>query len=181
MKNIPRLKQKYLDQIKPALIEEFGIKNSMSVPYIEKIVVNMGVGAAIKNKEIIENAKKDLALITGLYPSIRLAKVSVASFGVRAGMPVGLKVTLRKDKLYIFLDKLISVVLPRLRDFRGVSKNSFDKAGNYTLGIAEHTVFPEIDLSKGMPRGLEITIVIKSKNKEGSVRLMELLGFPFEK
>ncbi len=181
MKKISRLHKKYLNEIKPTLIKELEINNNMAAPFIEKIVVNMGVGAAIKNKEVLEHAKRDLASITGQFPSTRMARVSVASFGVRKGMAVGLKVTLRKENMYIFLDKLISIVLPRLRDFRGVSQKSFDKSGNYTLGMVEHTVFPEIDLSKSTPRGLEITIVVKSKKPEWSLHLLKMLGFPFEK
>lgn len=178
---IPRLKEKYLKEIMPQLSKDFGIDNKFAQPKVTKVVVNMGTGEAIKNKELTQVLKKDMATITGQNPSTRKAKVSVASFGVRRGMPVGLMVTLRGDRLYFFLDKLFSIVLPRLRDFRGVSGKSFDKSGNYTLGIAEHTVFPEIDLAKSQPKGLEITIVTNTKNPESSRRLLELLGMPFEK
>lgn len=178
---IPRLKQKYLSEAALQLSKEFGIKNKFALPKIEKVVVNMGTGEAIKNKELTQVLKKDMATLTGQNPSIRKAKVSVASFGVRRGMPVGLMVTLRGNRLYFFLDKLFSIVLPRLRDFRGVSVKSFDKSGNYTLGVYEHTVFPEIDLAKSQPEGLEITIVTNTKKTEEAKRLLELLGMPFEK
>jgi large subunit ribosomal protein L5 len=176
-----RLKEKYQKEVVKKLIEEFDIKNIMQVPRIGKVVVNSGVGDAQKNKEGFERLKNDIAMITGQSPSVRKARVSVASFGLRQGSPVGLKVTLRGSKMYDFLDKLFSVVLPRLRDFRGVRRNSFDKSGNYTIGIVEHNIFPEIDITKLSLRGLEITIVIKSDSLPQSFRLLELLGMPFEK
>jgi len=177
-----RLKEKYQKEIAPALAKEFEIKNPLAIPKVEKIVLNMGLGEMIKSKELKETASKDLAAITGQTPSVRAAKVSIAAFGLRAGMPVGLSVTLRGERMYDFLDRLISITLPRFRDFRGVPVRSFDKVGNYTLGITEHTVFPEIDLSKGAaPRGLELTIVTNSKSVEKSKRLLELMGMPFEK
>ncbi|OGM21249.1 50S ribosomal protein L5 [Candidatus Woesebacteria bacterium RIFCSPHIGHO2_01_FULL_38_9b] len=176
-----RLKQKYQKEVISQLLKEIEVKNNMAVPKIEKVVVNMGIGEVAKNKEMLDQVKKDMAVITGQMPQIRGAKVSVASFGIRRGMPVGLRVTLRSEKMYSFLDKLFSIVLPRLRDFRGVSKSSFDRQGNYTLGIVEHTVFPEIDITKSQSRGLEITIVTKSKDIEESMKLLELLGMPFEK
>jgi large subunit ribosomal protein L5 len=181
MKNKSRLQEKYEKEAVPQLVSEFGIKNKMAVPKITKVIVNMGIGNAIKNKEAIEPLKKDISLITGQLPSIRKAKISIASFGVRSGMPVGLAVTLRGEKAYSFLDRLFSMVLPRLRDFRGLSLKSFDKSGNYTLGIFEHTVFPEIGFGKSVPHGMEITIVINSRDKERSKKLLELLGMPFEK
>lgn len=176
-----RLKEKY-EEVKKILSSEFSIKNPMALPRIEKVVVNMGVGELSKNKDLGESLSKDLALVTGQKPSIRLAKVSVASFGIRRGMPVGLAVSLRGERMYHFLDRLFSIVLPRLRDFRGVSPTGFDKNGNYTLGLAEHTVFPEVDPAKvSAPRGLEVTIVIKGGSPEKSKRLLQLLGMPFEK
>ncbi|KKQ37388.1 MAG: 50S ribosomal protein L5 [Candidatus Woesebacteria bacterium GW2011_GWA1_37_7] len=175
-----RLKQKYENSL-PGLRKELGIVNKMATPKITKVIVNMGIGEATKDKSVLEQARKDLAAITGQIPSTRKAKVSVASFGVRRGMAVGLKVTLRDQKMYAFLDKLFSIVLPRLRDFRGVSSNSFDNAGNYTLGIYEHVVFPEIDFGQSRPRGLEITIVTNTRSKDNSKRLLETLGMPFEK
>lgn len=177
----PRLKEKYQKEVAKALSEEFKIKNVMRIPRILKVVVNTGIGDAQKNKEAFEKIKTDIAAITGQSPSVRKARVSVASFGLRKGVPVGLKVTLRGNIMYDFLDKLFSIVLPRLRDFRGVKRNAFDKMGNYTLGIVEHNVFPEIDFTKSSPRGLEITIVVKSDTVEHSYRLLELMGMPFEK
>lgn len=177
-----KLKEKNSNEISKILAKEFGIKNNLALPKIVKVVVNTGIGEANKHKELLQQAIADLAIITGQKPSIRKAKISVASFGLRKGMPVGLKVTLRKDRMYVFLEKLFSVVLPRLRDFRGVPKKSFDKYGNYTIGLEEHTVFPEIDLTKAMRTfGLEITIVTSTKDKKKSERLLELLGMPFEK
>lgn len=177
-----RLYQKYQTEIIKKLTEELGIKNPMAVPKVTKVVVNTGVGEASKNKEALSAMAKDLAAICGQTPAIQKARVSVASFGVRAGMPVGLKVTLRGRKMYDFLDKLFSIVLPRLRDFRGLTKGAFDKSGNYTLGMEEHIVFPEIDLAKVVkPFGLEITIVNSAKNSGDALRLLELLGMPFEK
>ena len=183
MKNvaIPRLKARYDSEVVKKLIDDFKIKNVNAVPRIDKVVVNMGIGEATKDKSILDQAKDDLKTITGQAPSIRKAKISVASFGLRRGMPVGLKVTLRKNKMYSFLDKLFSIVLPRLRDFRGVSLKSFDKSGNYTLGIEEHIVFPEIDFAKSRARGLEITIVTNTQNVEQSKKMLEYLGMPFEK
>ncbi len=176
-----RLKEKYETSVRETLSNEFGIANLLAVPKITKVIVNSGVGEAARDKTGFEQIKKDFAAITGQIPSVRAASISVASFGIRRGMPVGLKVTLRGKRMYSFLDKLFSISLPRLRDFRGVSLVSFDKYGNYTLGISEHNVFPEIDLAKTQARGLEITIVTDTKDTEKSKRLLELLGMPFEK
>ena len=177
-----RLKEKYQKEIKATLAKEFGVVNSMATPKLSKVTVNMGVGGLLKNQAGMDALKKDLAQITGQAPAIRKARVSIASFSIRAGMPVGLSVTLRGEKMYSFLDRLFSIVLPRLRDFRGIPTKSFDKSGNYTLGLVEHTVFPEIDIAKSAPaHGMEITIVTTAKNKEESKRLLELLGCPFEK
>jgi large subunit ribosomal protein L5 len=176
-----RLKKTYEKEVVSQLKKEFGIKNTLAVPKISKVIVNMGVGDAVKDKGVLERAKADIAAITGQIPSERAAKVSVASFSIRRGMIVGLKTTLRGSKMYVFLDKLFSIVLPRLRDFRGLSKDSFDEHGNYTIGLEEHIVFPEIDLAKSTPHGLEITIVTNTKDKEKAEKLMELMGMPFEK
>jgi large subunit ribosomal protein L5 len=177
-----RLKERYEKEIVPELIKEFKIKNKMAVPKVIKVVVNMGIGSSMKNKEVKEALIRDLAVITGQHPSTRLAKVSIASFALRRGMPVGLAVTLRGERMYSFIDKLFSIVLPRLRDFRGISKKGLDKSGNYTLGFAEHIVFPEIDPAKvGAPHGMEITIVTSSKEPKEAEKLFELLGMPFEK
>lgn len=177
-----RLKEKYNKEVKQTLKKEFEIKNDMSLPKVIKVVVNMGVGEAAKNKQTMDNLKKDLAVISGQFPSTRNAKVSIASFSLRAGMPVGLTVTLRGERMFSFLDRLFSIVLPRLRDFRGVSDKSFDKSGNYTLGVAEHTVFPELDPGKSSAaHGLEITIVTNGSGVVQSKRLLELMGMPFQK
>jgi large subunit ribosomal protein L5 len=176
-----RLRQKYIDEVSRKLAQEFGISNPMAVPRITKIVVNVGVGDTLKDKSLLDAAINDIAAITGQKPSVRKAKVSVASFGIRRGMNVGLKVTLRGDRMYAFLDKLISVVLPRLRDFRGVSAESFDRAGNYTLGILEHSVFPEVDIAKTHPRGMEITVVTNAGDPTIAYKLLEYMGMPFEK
>jgi large subunit ribosomal protein L5 len=176
-----RLKQKYNKEIMPTLAKEFGISNRLALPKITKVVVNVGIGDAVKNKEIMAQVKRDLSAITGQQPQIRPARVSVASFSIRSGMPVGLKSTLRGERMYSFLDKLFSIVLPRLRDFRGVSLGSFDSNGNYTLGIEDHTVFPEIDLAKSQSRGLEVSIVTSCDDKKMAKRLLELMGMPFQK
>lgn len=177
-----RLKEKYLKEIKPVLTKEFDVKNSMSIPRVTKVVVNMGVGEAAKNQQTLDNLKRDLGTITGQFPSLRNAKVSIASFSLRAGMPVGLSVTLRGDRMYAFIDKLFSITLPRLRDFRGIPAKSFDGQGNYTLGLTEHTVFPEIDLGKSAsPHGMEITFVVSGGSMVQSKRLLELMGMPFIK
>lgn len=181
MEKTQRLREKYLKEVAPKLARELDIKNPMSYPKILKVVVNMGVGQATKDKELIEKLKKDLATITGQLPSVRRANVSIATFGIRAGMPVGLAVTLRGERMYAFLDKLFSMVLPRLRDFRGVPLKSFDKSGNYTLGMSEQTIFPELEGKTSTVHGLEIVIVTNTKNREVSKRLLEELGMPFEK
>ncbi len=177
-----RLREKYQKEIKDTLSKELGITNPHALPKLVKVVVNMGIGDLLKNQNGMEALRKDLAQIVGQNPSIRNAKTSIASFSIRTGMPVGMSATLRSDRMYSFLDKLFSIVLPRLRDFRGISTKAFDNSGNYTLGFSEHTVFPEIDVSKSAaPHGMEITIVTTAKNKEASKRLLELLGCPFEK
>jgi large subunit ribosomal protein L5 len=180
MKN--RLQEKYEKEIKGVLAKEFDIKNVHAIPAVSKVVINMGVGAIAKNQQQMDALKRDLAAITGQTPSIRNAKVSIASFNLRAGMPVGLSVTVRGTRMYSFLDRLFSIALPRLRDFRGISLKSFDKMGNYTLGFEEHTVFPEIDPGKAAnAHGLEITIVTTAGTEEKSKRLLELMGCPFVK
>lgn len=177
----PRLRKKYEDEIVEKLLPEYKIKNKLAAPKVMKVAVNMGLGEAVKNKEVLDLAREDLAKITGQKPSTQLARISVASFGVRAGNPVGLKVTLRGDRMYDFLDRFFSIVLPRLRDFRGVPLDSFDKNGNYSFGVREHTVFPEIELGKLGSKGLEITIVTNIDDVDMSKRLLELMGMPFVK
>ena len=176
------LKGKYETEISKKLAKELDIKNKMAIPKVDKVVVNTGIGDLSKNKEGRESIMADLATITGQKPSIRSAKISVAGFNLREGMPVGLSVTLRGKRMYDFLERLFAIVLPRLRDFRGLSLKSFDKGGNYTIGITEHTVFPEINVGKTAGiRGLEITIVTNTDNVEESKKLLELMGMPFAK
>lgn len=177
-----RLLEKYEKEIKVTLSKEFDIKNVLAIPKLTKVVINMGVGAIAKNQPQMDALKRDIAAISGQSPSIRNARVSIASFSLRAGMPVGLSVTLRGTRMYSFLDRLFSIALPRLRDFRGISAKSFDKMGNYTLGFVEHTVFPEVDPGKAAnPHGLEITIVGTAGSPEKAKRLLDLLGCPFVK
>lgn len=177
-----QLLEKYKKEISLNLARELGVKNPMATPRVTKVVVNMGTGTIKDNKEEQEKAVSELASIVGQKPSVRLARRSVAGFNLREGEPVGISATLRGVRMYHFIDKLLNIVLPRLRDFRGVSKRSFDKDGNYTLGFAEHTVFPEIDLGKvSRARGLEVTIVTNTHSPEKSKRLLEEMGMPFEK
>lgn len=173
--------EKYKDALK-VVSEEFGIENPMALPRVMKTVVNMGTGDKLRDKTKKEALVRDFGLITGQKPKVQPARISVAGFAIRAGMPVGLTATLRGPRMFDFLDKLVTITLPRLRDFRGVSDKSFDKAGNYTLGLHEHTVFPDIDLATvDKPHGLEMTVVIKNSNPEKSKRLLELMGVPFVK
>lgn len=176
-----RLQEKYEKEVAGTLAKEFGIANKMAVPRLEKVVLNVGIGNMVKNKEAVEALKKDLMAISGQAVGMKLAKVSIATFNLRRGMTVGMAVTLRGERMYAFLDRLFSIVLPRLRDFRGVSTKSFDRGGNYTLGVIEHTIFPEVDLSKSAPHGLEISIVVNSGDPEKSKRLLDLMGMPFVK
>jgi large subunit ribosomal protein L5 len=176
------LQEEYKTKIKDELVKEFDIKNVMAIPKVTKIVVNTGIGEALKSKEISAKIAEDLAKITGQKPKVTKARVSIAGFGIRSGMNVGMVVTLRGARMYDFLEKLIKITLPRLRDFRGIPLKSFDKVGNYTLGVVEHTVFTEIDLANvDKPKGMEVNIVTNTKDKEQSKRLLELLGMPFEK
>ena len=176
------LKQKYEKEIVSKLQKEFEIKNKMSVPKLEKIVINSGIGDLSKNKEGRAQMVEDISLITGQKPSVRKARVSVAGFNLREGMSVGIKTTLRGVRMYDFYQKLVSIVLPRLRDFRGVSSTSFDKNGNYSLGLKDHTVFPEVSSGRiSNPRGMEVTIVTSTTDNKKARKLLELLGMPFEK
>jgi large subunit ribosomal protein L5 len=178
----PRLQEKFEKEVRPVLSKEYDIKNSLALPVVAKVVINMGVGEVAKNQAQMDALKRDLAMIAGQAASIRNAKVSIASFSLRAGMPVGLSVTIRGARMYSFLDRLFSIVLPRLRDFRGIPVSSFDKAGNYTLGVTEHTIFPEVDPAKSaQPHGMEITITVANGSSEKSKRLLELMGCPFQK
>jgi large subunit ribosomal protein L5 len=175
-----RLRERYQREIAPALAKEFDIKNPMAVPKLEKIVINMGLGEAIANSKIVDTAAVELASIAGQKPVVTKAKKSIASFKLRAGMPIGSMVTLRGDRMYEFLDRLVSVALPRVRDFRGVSPKSFDGRGNYTLGIREQLIFPEIDFNKvDKTRGMNISIVTTARNDEQARALLKALGMPF--
>jgi large subunit ribosomal protein L5 len=175
-----RVFDQYKSDVIPQLMTEFGYKNVMQVPKLQKIVVNIGLGEAIQNAKAIDAAVSDLAAITGQKPVVTRAKKSIAAFKLRAGMPIGAMVTLRGQRMYEFLDRLTSVTMPRIRDFRGVSPNSFDGRGNYTLGLREQIVFPEIDYDKvDKTRGLEMSFVTTAKNDEEGRRLLALLGVPF--
>lgn len=177
-----RLKKRFKEEVTPALMSKFNYKSVMEVPKVEKIVVNMGVGDAVQNPKVLDNAVEELSLITGQKPVVTRAKKSIAGFRLREGMPIGAKVTLRGERMYDFLDKLISVSLPRVRDFRGVSKKAFDGRGNYTLGIKEQLIFPEIDYDKvNKVRGLDIVIVTTAETDEEAHGLLKELGMPFQK
>ena len=177
-----RLKELYQTEVRKKLQDEFQIKNPMAVPKIEKVVLNMGMGEAISNSKILDSAVEELATITGQKPVVTKAKKSIAAFKLREGVPIGTMVTLRGEKMYEFLDRLISVALPRVRDFRGVPTKSFDGRGNYTLGIRDHLIFPEIDPVKvDKPKGMNITIVTTAKTDEQARSLLRELGMPFAK
>lgn len=177
-----RLNQKYKETIVPNLMKKFDYKSVMEVPHVDKIVINMGIGEAISNPKTLEEAVAELAQITGQAPVITKAKKSIANFKLREGMPIGCKVTLRKEKMYDFLDKLMNIALPRVRDFRGVSDTSFDGRGNYTLGIKEQLIFPEINYDKvNKVRGMDIVIVTTANTNEEAKALLEELGMPFKK
>ncbi len=175
-----RLRDKYRSEVVPELMKEFGYDNVMQVPELKKIVVNVGLGEAISNAKALESAVGDITAITGQRPVVTRAKKSIAAFKLRAGMPVGAMVTLRGPRMYEFLDRLVGITLPRIRDFRGVSPNSFDGRGNYTLGLQEQIAFPEIDYDRiDRARGLELSFVTSARNDEEGRRLLALLGVPF--
>jgi len=177
-----RLKELYTKEVRKKLQDEFGIKNVMAVPKIEKVVLNMGMGEAIANAKILDSAVDELGQITGQKPVITKAKKSIAAFKLREGVPIGTMVTLRGEKMYEFLDRLINTALPRVRDFRGVATRAFDGRGNYTLGIRDHFIFPEIDIAKvDKSKGMNITIVTTAKNDEQARFLLRELGMPFGK
>jgi len=176
-----RLKDKYLQEIRPQLKEEFGYKNDLQVPRLTKIVVNMGVGEAITNVKSLDFAVADLTSISGQKPVITRAKQSIAGFKLRKGMPIGCKVTLRRDRMYDFLDKVMNVALPRIRDFKGISPKAFDGRGNYNLGLKEQVIFPEINYDKiDKTRGMDICIVTTAKSDEEAKSLLKRLGMPFK-
>jgi large subunit ribosomal protein L5 len=177
-----RLREKYREDIVQSLMSEFGYKNVMQVPKLQKIVVNIGLGEAVQNAKAVDAAVGDLTAVTGQKPVVTRAKKSIAAFKLRAGMPIGAMVTLRGERMYEFFDRLTAVALPRVRDFRGVSPNSFDGRGNYTLGLRDQIIFPEIDYDKiDKQRGLEMSFVTTARNDEEGRRLLALLGMPFAK
>ncbi|ACL03600.1 50S ribosomal protein L5 [Desulfatibacillum aliphaticivorans] len=176
------LRTEYLENVAPKLQEEFGYSNAMQIPRLSKVVLNMGLGEAIQNNKILEGAVDELTLISGQKPVVTKAKKSIAAFKLREGMPIGVTATLRRDRMYDFLNKLVNVTLPRVRDFRGISPKAFDGRGNYTLGIREQIIFPEINYDRiDKVKGLNITIVTTAKNDEEGRRLLTLLGMPFRK
>ena len=177
----PRLKEKYKSEIVAKLEKELGISNINNVPRLQKIVVNMGVGAAASDHKLLDAAMNDMRIITGQQPCVTRAKKSIAGFHVREGQAIGCNVTLRGDRMWEFLDRLLSTALPRVRDFRGISRTSFDGRGNYTLGITEQLIFPEIEYDKvDRTRGMDITFVTTAENNENALALLEALGFPFK-
>ncbi|MDH7488379.1 MAG: 50S ribosomal protein L5 [Anaerolineae bacterium] len=179
---MPRLKDKYQQEVLPAMQQEFGYQNVMEVPRIVKVVVNVGLGEALQNAKALDAASNDIMLITGQKPIVRKARKSIATFKLREGNPIGIKVTLRGNRMYDFLDRLMNVALPRVRDFRGVSPDAFDGRGNYTLGLAEQLIWPEINYDTiDKVRGMEVTIVTTAKTDEEARRLLQLLGMPFRK
>ena len=176
----PRLKERYRNEVVPALMKEFGYANVMQAPRLEKVTVNVGLGEAVQNAKALEAAAHDVATITGQHPVITRAKKSIANFKLRAGMPIGVVATLRGDRMWEFLDRTLNAALPRIRDFQGVSPNSFDGRGNYSLGLREQVIYPEIEYDKiDKIRGLQVTICTTARTDEEGKRLLELLGMPF--
>ena len=181
-KYVPRLKTKYNNEVKQLMQDKFQYKNVMEIPKFEKIVVNMGVGEAATDSKAIDGAVRDLRVITGQQPMVTRARKSIASFRLRAGMPIGAKVTLRGDRMWEFFDRLTSVAIPRIRDFRGISAKSFDGRGNFSMGVTEQLIFPEVDFdSVDHTRGMDITIVTTAKTDEEAKALLDAFGFPFKK
>lgn len=179
---LPRLLKRYRDEVVPKLMKEFGIDNPMGVPKITKVSLNMGLGEAIENIKILDDAVDEMAMLAGQRPAITRAHKSIANFKVREGMPIGCRLTLRDQRMWAFLDRLIAIALPRVRDFRGVSRKSFDGRGNYTLGIQDHLIFPEVDYNKvERSKGLNITIVTNADNDERALYLLSELGMPFRR
>lgn len=177
-----RLQEFYASEIRPAMQEQFGYSNPMQIPRLDKVVLNMGVGGAVNDSKKVDNAARDMTVIAGQKPVIIRARKSVATFKLREGMPIGVKVTLRRERMYEFLDRLINVAIPRVRDFRGLSAKAFDGRGNYSLGVKEQIIFPEIDYDKiDVIRGLDITITTSAKNDEEGRALLQAFNFPFRK
>lgn len=182
MATAPRLLKKYREEIVPAVQQKFGIKNPMAVPRLEKIVINMGVGAAISDMKIMDAAVADLATISGQKPIIRRARVAISNFKLRKNLPIGCMVTLRRNKMYEFLDRFVSVALPRIRDFNGVPTKSFDKQGNYNLGIGEQMIFPEIETGRlSRTQGMDIAFVFNQSSRDQNFEVLRLFGMPFRK
>ena len=182
VKYVNRLQKKYKEEVRRALVKEFGYSTIMMAPRLEKIVINMGVGDATQNSKALDDAVNDLTIIAGQHPVVTKAKKSIATFKVREGQAIGCKVTLRGQRMYEFLDKLVSIALPRVRDFRGISKNAFDGHGNYTLGVKEQLIFPEIDYDKvAKIRGMDIVFVTTAKSDKEAFALLDKMGFPFRK
>jgi len=178
----PRLQERYREEIVPALMKEFGYKNVMQAPRLEKVTVNVGLGEAVQNAKALDAASNDVATVTGQHPVITRAKKSIANFKLREGMPIGVMVTLRGSRMWEFLDRALNAALPRIRDFQGVSPNSFDGRGNYSMGIREQVIFPEIEYDKiDKVRGMQLTICTTAKTDEEGQRLLEMLGMPFAK
>jgi len=178
---VPRLKQRYRDELVASLREQFGYANAMQVPTLTKIVVNMGVGEAARDAKLIEGAIRDLAVITGQKPAVARARQSIAQFKLREGMPIGAHVTLRGDRMWEFLDRLLTIALPRIRDFRGLSAKQFDGNGNYTFGLSEQSMFHEIDPDRiDRPRGMDVTVVTTARTDDEGRGLLRALGFPFK-
>ena len=179
MATTPRLKEKYLSEVAKAMMEKFGYKNVMEIPRVEKVVLNMGVGEAVANPKVMDSAINDMTLIAGQRPIVTRAKKAIATFKIRQNMPIGLKVTLRGTRMFYFLDKLMNVALPRVRDFRGVNPNAFDGRGNYSMGVKEQLIFPEIDYDKiDKVRGMDIIVVTTAKTDEEASEFLKLLGCP---
>ncbi len=179
---MPRFKDTYVNEVAPALMKKFGYKSVMQIPKFDKVVINVGCGEAKDNSKVVDSIKTDLATITGQQPVICNAKKSVANFKLREGMPIGVKVTLRGDRMYEFIDRLFSIALPRVRDFRGINPNSFDGRGNYSMGVKEQLIFPEIEYDKiDKVRGMDITFITTAKTDEEAKELLTLMGAPFAK
>jgi large subunit ribosomal protein L5 len=178
----PRLLERYRSEITPAMMKVFGYKNKMEVPRLEKIVINMGMGEAAQDIKLLESAESELAMITGQRPVVTKAKKAIANFKIRKGSSIGCKVTMRRGRMYEFLDRLISVAIPRIRDFRGLSPDSFDQCGSYSFGLNEQVIFPEVDVDKvTKPHGMDITIVTTASSKNEAFELLRLMGMPFKK
>ena len=178
---VPRLKEKYLKDIRSGMKDKFAYKNDMMIPKLQKIVLNMGVGEAVRDSKKVEHAARELAAISGQKPIITRARKSIAAFKLREGQAIGAKVTLRRQRMYEFLDRLVSIALPRVRDFRGISRNAFDGNGNYSLGLSEQTVFPELNPDKYLlPQGMNISFVTSAETNEDALELLEQFGMPFQ-